>query len=443
MEKANVSRRKSVIGAEDTILEYEEDSARFRRKMFPSCKCVKRWSAVNLKKDLLNRLQTEARVMIGLVMLTAALLQAQAQETGPVTVPMKLQGVHIYVEVGINGKPATFVLDTGASANVITPQAVERLKLTPGDQLTPVTGAAGQGGTVPQVKIANLNVGVTRQASQIAYVISLPEMFQCDGVLGTPFLLNQIVTIDYEHSQITMAPRKGFVPPVGATEFALRFPGGTPFLEANADGAKGWFRIDTGAGNGISLFAPFVEQHHMRGKYSPSIKLMTGRAIGGLLYGDIVRLPEFAIGPFKFTKPVTELSRQTEGAFADTSNAGNLGGELWQRFTVTLDYANFKIYLKPNARYDLPFLAPRSGLAVDMEKGASIIREVLPNSPGSEAGAVAGDVVLAVDGVPVEQIKPYELTALLRREPGTKVRLRLRSADKSEREVTLTLRNLI
>jgi hypothetical protein len=369
--------------------------------------------------------------------------RAAAQEATPVTVPIEQRGIHLYVKVSVNGKPATFVLDTGASVNVVTPQAAKQLELIPGDKLIPLTGAAGNGGSVPLVKIASLNVGASRQESQFAFVIALPEALQCDGLLGTPFLMNQIVTIDYEKSQLTIAPRKGFMPPPGATAFPLRFLGNTPFLEATADGVQGWFRMDTGAGNGISLFGAFVEQHHLRGKYTPTIKLITGRGVGGLLYGDLVRLPEFSLGPFKFTKPVTELSRQTEGTFGDTRNAGNLGGELWRRFTVTFDYADFKVYLKPNARYDSPFFAPRSGLAVDLEKGLSIVREVTPNSPGADAGVVAGDVILAVDGTPVEQIKPYELSALLRREPGTKVKLRLRSPDKSEREITLTLRDLL
>jgi predicted aspartyl protease len=377
-------------------------------------------------------------MLMGIVAVSATARAAEA-----ITVPMQLHGVHIFLSIAINGKPATFVLDTGASANVITPQAVERLHLTPGTEQTPLTGAAAKVGSVPNVKIASVEIGAFRMQDQVAYVIPLPEALECDGLLGAPFFQQQIVTIDYEHFQLTITPRSSFKPPANGAVLGLHFIGNTPFIEADADGCKGSFRIDTGAGNGITLFGGFVDRSHMKGKYTPSIRLVTGRGVGGLLYGDLIRLPEFTIGPYHFAKPVTELSRQTAGTFGDKQNAGNVGGEVWQRFTITFDYARQKVYLVPNGNFDTPFITPRSGLAVDTEKGLNIVRDVTPNSPGTEAGIVPGDIVTAVDGVPIEQIKPFDFTAILRRDPGTKVRLRLRSADKTERETTLTLRDLL
>lgn len=366
-----------------------------------------------------------------------------AARADAVTVPMELRGVHIFVQISINGKPATFVLDTGASANVITPDAVQRLGLTPGSEQTPLTGAAGRAGTVSNVKIAALEVGAAKMQDQIAYVIPLPEALPCDGLLGTPFLQRKVVTIDYARSQLTMTPKTEYRPPAGATTLPLRFYGNTPFIEAKADGASGWFRMDTGAGNGATLFAAFAERNHLQGKYTPSVRIVTGRGVGGLLTGDLVRLPTLMIGPYKFTKAVTELSRQKTGTFGDRQNAGNIGGEVWQRFTVSLDYASRKAFLEPNARFKVPFAAPRSGLAVDTDKGINVVRDVTPNSPGAEAGIVVGDIVTAADGVPMEQIKPSDFTAMLRAEPGTQVRLHIQSADKTERDVTLTLRELL
>ncbi len=362
---------------------------------------------------------------------------------GAVTVPVRLRGVYIYVDVVINGRPATFVLDTGASANVVTPDAIKRLHLTPGQEQTPLTGAAGPAGSVPHVKMDTLVVGSDRARNQIAYVIPLPDELACDGLLGTPFLQKRVVTLDYERSQLTISGGILTTAPAGASAIPLRFYGNTPFVEAIADGCKGWFRMDTGAGNGATLFAAFAEHNHLQGKYMPSVRLVTGRGVGGLLYGDLVRLPELDIGPFKFTGAVTELSRQTEGTFGDRQNAGNLGGEIWQRFTVVLDYARSRAYLSPNGRLDMPFNTPRSGLAVEPDQGKNAVRDVIPDSPASEAGIVVGDVVTQVEGVPMDQIKAWDLAAILRREPGTKVRLRLRSRGGVERDVVLVLRDLL
>jgi hypothetical protein len=379
--------------------------------------------------------------LITSILITIVATAARAADS--TTVPIRLEGVHIYVDVSINGKPASFVLDTGASANVITPDAVRRLTLMPGPDQTPLTGAAGKAGSVSDVQIAALDVGTAHLKDLIAYVIPLPEALPCDGLLGTQFVQSQIVTIDYERLTLTLTPRRGFRAPAGATAVPLQFIGNTPFLEAYADGHKGWFRMDTGAGNAATLFAKFVERNNMAGKYTPSIRLVTGRGVGGLLYGDLVRLPTLQIGPYKFANGVTEFSRQTEGTFGDPNNAGNLGGEIWQRFTVTLDYAGKRAYLKPNGQFDKPFIAPRSGLALDTEKGINIVRDVMPNSPASEAGIQVGDVVTAIDGKPIEQIKHADVTAALRRDPGTKVVLRVRSGTTPERNVTVTLRDLL
>src|SRR5947209_6184213 len=76
---------------------------------------------------------TAARVLPALVLAVCTCACTLSRAAGEaVSVPIRLQGVHIYVEITVNGKPGVFVLDTGASANVITPEAVARFGLAPG-----------------------------------------------------------------------------------------------------------------------------------------------------------------------------------------------------------------------------------------------------------------------------------------------------------------------
>ena len=385
-----------------------------------------------------------ARSLLALVLALCACAGTLSRAAAEVvSVPIRLHGVHIYVEITVNGKPGVFVLDTGASANVITPEAVTRFGLVPGSQKTPLTGAGARAGSVADVKISELGVGGYQTKDQVAYVISLPEQLPCDGLLGTPFLQKQIVTIDYERLRLILTPQGEFKPPDHTRAIGMHLYGNTPFIEAVADGHKGSFRIDTGAGNAVTLFDAFVTRNQMHGKYSPSLRLVTGRGVGGLLTGDLARLPDIAVGPFHFTQTITEFSRQKEGTFGDRVNSGNIGGEIWQRFTITFDYAGNKVYLAPNSNFGRPFAPPRSGLALDTDKGIHIVQAVTPNSPASDAGVAVGDRVTAVDGVPIAQIKPWVVTEKLRSEPGTTIRLHIQSKDGSERDVTLTLRDLL
>jgi len=356
---------------------------------------------------------------------------AGADEARAVTVPLIQRGVHVFVAVTIEDRPMLFGLDTGAGANVLTPQAAGRLGLNPEKGQVNVLGAGGVSTAPPAVKIGTLRVGEAATTAQTAYIIPLPDALACDGLLGTPFFREWIVQIDYAHLRLSLMPRAAFRPPAGASAVPIRFYNNIPALEATVDGIKGLFKIDTGAGDAVTVFSPFVAQHHLRGKYVPSLHTITGRGVGGVVYGDLVRLPTFGIGSFHFTNVAATLSLQTEGAFAGKESAGNLGGEIWQRFTLTLDYPENKIFLARNAHFEEPFIANRSGLALDTEQGALLVRSVLPNGPGIDAGVQAGDTVLAIDETPVEKMKFWEVRAVFRGEPGSKIRLRLRRTDKT------------
>jgi hypothetical protein len=373
----------------------------------------------------------------------AAVNHAKADGAQGVTVPLIKRGVHLYVNAAIDDKPVLMVLDTGAGANILTPRAAKRLVLEAGNVRTNVQGAGGDAAPASSVKIGKLSIGDAALKAQSAFVIPLPDVLACDGLLGTPFFQAWIVQFDYANLRLTLTPRAAFQAPAGATAVPIHFYNNIPALDATVDGIKGQFKIDTGAGDAVTLFGPFIEKQHLRGKYTPSIQTVTGRGIGGLLYGDLVRLPEFRIGSFRFTRVTADLSRQTEGAFAGVDSAGNLGGEIWERFTLILDYPENKIFLIPNANFDAPFIANRSGIALDTEQGMTVIRAVIPESPAAEAGIHEGDIVLAIDGTSIYRIDGWKVRDILRGEIGKKIVLHLRAPDGTERDATLTLRDLL
>lgn len=369
--------------------------------------------------------------------------RAVAEGAKSVTVPLIQRGAHILVETMLDDKPALMILDTGAGVNLVTPEAEKRLNLKPDKGRVNVQGAGGSAAPATAVKIGKLEVGASTLKAQSAYIIPLPDALECDGLLGTPFFREWVVQIDYVKLQLTLTPRGAFQPSAEDKAFPIRFNNNIPEVEATVDGIKGQFHVDTGAGDALTLFGPFVAKRHLRGKYMPSVQTVTGRGVGGLIYGDLVRVPEFSIGQFHFSRVTTALSRQTEGAFAGRESAGNLGGEIWKRFTLTLDYAENKIFLARNSRYEEPFVPNRSGFALDINQGVMLIRDVMPDSPASEADIHAGDTLLMIDGTPTDRIKAWTVSEIFRSEPGKKLRLRLRNTDMTEYDTTLTLRDLL
>lgn len=66
------------------------------------------------------------------------------------------------------------------------------------------------------------------------------------------------------------------------------------------------------------------------------------------------------------------------------------------------------------------------GIVIEDRAGQTVITEVLENSPASEAGLRAGDVIVAVDGAPVAGLSLEQISQLIRGAEGTQVVLTIR-----------------
>ncbi len=93
------------------------------------------------------------------------------------------------------------------------------------------------------------------------------------------------------------------------------------------------------------------------------------------------------------------------GAAAAARTAGNIGGDLLKRFTLTLDYGHQRLWLVPNALAAQPDVFDRSGLWIARAKDGTIaIADVAADSAAAKAGLTADDVIVAVDGTPASTI---------------------------------------
>lgn len=405
-----------------------------------------------MKSDFSALARRAAPVVLSTLMLIACsdepTRHARCDSAAAATIPMRLDGPHASVEVQINGRLARMLLDTGADQIVLSSLAIERLGLQREADSTPGSGAAGSI-SASTTSIADLSVGGFHRRKQVAYVVPFPREFAYDGVLGIPFFAAFTTTTDYQRRLFTLEPRVACEALSGAASIPIRIESGKLLLLATAGGVSGWFSVDTGAGNALTFFAPIVERLRLRESFSPSVRTVTGVSPGGYTHGALVRIPTVRIGPYVFDQVVAELSLDTEGYFAKSPYIGNLGGELWRRFSVTLDYPGGLMYLTPNDAFNDPFVGPRSGLTPSLVGGIVTVVDVVEDGPAAAAGVQVGDTILAVDGkilgAPVVDAARSIDTVVraLRAVPGTAVSLRLRDASGAEREVELVLRDLL
>jgi C-terminal processing protease CtpA/Prc len=175
----------------------------------------------------------------------------------------------------------------------------------------------------------------------------------------------------------------------------------------------GNFLIDTADDAAVTFFSSFAEQHHLAGPPPPAPAGSSG-AMQAVLRGEALKL-----GGESLREPILVLSASTSGLFSDKSHAGLLGMDVLRRFKLTLDPARKRLILEKNAAFPEPFDYDASGLHVQSQ-GADLttleVRRVRPGSPGAEAGILAGDVILAVDGRPIAEITPFGVRRLFRKD---------------------------
>ena len=358
-------------------------------------------------------------------------------------IPALRQGNYLFVEAQLAGRRLLLCIDSGAGIHVLTPDAAIRLGLLPTDaKVQSVTGTAATV-TARRIRLEKLSLGGVVLTDSDAVTVALPSALGGDGLLGYPLFTQFVVTLDYATATVTLTPPAAFRPATDAVSVPLRLVGNIPQVELRFDEFSAWVELDTGSSGEIDLNTPFVEKNRLRERYPKRLAMPTGVGVGGVTYGEAVRIEKLQLGPFTLNKPVLRLSQQTRGADASSQVGGRLGAEILSRFRVTFDYGNKCLYLTPNAHFSDPFVFSRSGLLPLREGGDWIVFDVLPDSPASDAGVRAGDQLLMVGERAAYKLTAYTLHELLRRPPGTRLPLLLRAPTGRTRRVTLTLRELL
>ena len=236
------------------------------------------------------------------------------------------------IEVRINGsRPLWFALDTGSSRMLLDSSLIDVLGLTRGTADS-IHGAGA--GAVPIVSIDQevaLAVGGLRSGGYHFDATDLSHVGlrdRIDGILGYDFIERHVVLIDYARSQVTFDPESI---PKGSREVPIEIEGKWPFvtgtlLSAGRAPITDRFLIDTGSGDA-------VDHPSARGRKTP-----VGTGLGQPLPGRI-GTADFELAGFRFAN-VTVV-----GGSGSELGKRLIGGGLLQRFTVTFDYANSRMYL--------------------------------------------------------------------------------------------------
>ena len=183
------------------------------------------------------------------------------------------------------------------------------------------------------------------------------EGFPSDGVCGYSLLGHYAVEIDYDSLRITLHDPGDLSIDDSWDSVPLTFRGNRiPWVEA-AIGVTGpeetpvSLYIDLASGEAIEMLI----QDGMLYELPPDLEeVYLGRGLSGDVNGYRGRISFLRLGPFRLENVVA--------AFADAKVRskqpgadGVLANNVLRRFNIIFDYANERLYLKPNGHFDEPF----------------------------------------------------------------------------------------
>lgn len=412
----------------------------------------------------MNRRRLFGLLVIGALLLsiggstrvTAQTTQKTASPTSyalPVTIPFESVNRLVVLKVQVNNsRPLSFVLDTGDQYAVINLDLAKELGLTLQGQVG-IGGAGSETSVGSFVKDATFTIPGLKGFSQ-AVTLALPigalapRLGQdFDGIIGSEFIKQFVVEIDYQSRKLTLHDKDKFSYTRTGESISIKVEHGHPVIDAEVtpiggEPLKGRFVLDIGSSGSVTLYSPFVAERKLLSSNMKTIRAR-GAGAGGETTGRVGRVSELTIGKFKISNPIAMFSLDKKGALASTALQGNLGAMILRKFRLFLDYDHNRIIFEPNATFAEPFDRASSGLGIQADgKDYRTFRiaDVLDDSPASEAGLKANDVITAIDGTSITHLTLTKLNEMFER-PVT-YKLTVRRGEQTLR-VTLTPRKLV
>lgn len=361
---------------------------------------------------------------------------------GLTRIPFDLVNNHVYVDAEVDGKPARFLVDTGA-VNLLTPAAAKRLGISAAGKLS-VQGAGDQAVELGLARGSRLQVGDAVLPRPVFYVLDLGQQpnsmgVHYDGFIGYETFRRFVTTFDYAARVLSFTLPSRYQPPVDSVALAFEQDDRAPVLPGVLDGIPLRLWVDSGSRGSLSLNSPFVRTHGLLEKYRAGSEAVLGWGIGGPARSQPARLGVLNLGGIEIEGLAGDLSTTDKGALAIAEYGAILGGGILRRFTVHLDYDAKRMYLVPNAENATREPFDRSGLWLQAAGDVLLVADVAAGSAAERAKLRQDDRIVSIGDKPVADRSLSQWRDMLRELPaGTRVAVGyLRHGRRADAELVL------
>jgi len=361
------------------------------------------------------------------------------------SVPIQISKNQVWLDVMLNGKgPFHFAFDTGG-ANVIDPAVAKKLGVASGGSAA-VTGSGSAAVASRFAMIKSLQVGDALVTNQVFIVLPIAKGLgmssgmPIDGLIGYEVLSRFLTTFDYGNKKVVFHMPGSYTPPPDATVVPIALLGTLPQFACVIDDVPATCTLDTGASSSLSFYTPFLEAHPSVVPTKVTEPGVNGFGVGGPTSGRLGRLQTLSFGGLTLHDLVGDYPAQGEGVSDLPFFGANVGGGVWKRFTMTLDYHERTMTLTPNGDISVRDEWDRSGLYL-INKGEITVIDVRPGTPAATAGLKKGDVIVSLSGSSNPSL--LEVRGAFRAAPGTVVHLVIKSKDGGTHNIELTLADYV
>lgn len=387
-----------------------------------------------------------------------------------ITIKFKLVNNLMVIPVSVNGKELSFILDTGASDNLLF--SVEEIDSLQVKNVTPIKiRGLGSDGLIDALKSEGnfLNIGSISGIDQKLYIVFdettnfSPKMgIPIHGVIGYDLFKDFVVIINYPKRSLKIIDPKYYKQKIckKCQSFPLKLKNNRPYVEASVmyfnKKQNVELLLDSGSSDALWLFN---EAWGINPKTNNYFIDFLGTGVSGAIFGKKSKIDAFILSPFQFKNIKVSYpdSLSLSSLYSIKDRDGNIGAEVLSRFHIVLNYPNEEIILRKNAKYKAPFYYNMAGIIVEhdglvnvkMETGKKpsgsngmieiaintrfnillapkyIITQVREGSPAHRAGLKKGDEIVSINNKKVYEFELFEIMDMFFEQEGKRINMQI------------------
>ncbi|TDO69779.1 hypothetical protein EV143_11416 [Flavobacterium chryseum] len=293
-----------------------------------------------------------------------------------VIIPFKLINNLVFIPIKVNGIELNFLLDSGVEETILFSMEekqevsfnnVEKIRLR----------GLGSEQEIEGLKSTNnvLETHGIKSSNHLVYII-LDQSFNLsshigipvNGIIGHKFFKNNLVELNYQKKKVIIhfnnaETRKKLDKKFRSVPITIERSKPYIYAKAVTDGVEIPAKLLIDIGNSDAFWIFENNKIKLPKKNFPDF---LGKGFSGDIEGHRAKIEKFSIADFEFKNPIVSFPDSTSirNVKMVPDRIGSVGGEILKRFTLVLDYADRKLYIKKNSKFSEPFTYNKSGITI-------------------------------------------------------------------------------